>query len=285
MLSVKEQHDRILYPVVRVRTTKAGGSGTVIYSKPNPDNQEEYQSFILTCAHVVADAISVKKDWDSQFKKKIDKEFKEQVGVEIFDYVYMSKVNSSNSYRADIVAYDKYHDVAILKLDSPKQVENIATLIPKNKIPEVKLFTSIWTSGCSLGHEPFANPGYITYLSEIIDNRLYWMQNGASIFGNSGGAIFLAETGEQVGITAMISAIELGFGVNIIAWMGFSVAPQRIYEFIDEQELKFLYDPKDTYKKALARREAKEKTAKMMRVTEQEETEEGEKDEEYEDEP
>src|SRR3972149_8189662 len=185
MLSLKEQHEKILYPVVRVRTAKAGGSGTVIYSKPNPDNPEEYQSFVLTCAHVVDDAVTIKRDWDSQLKKKIDKEFKEQVQVEIFDYVYLSKVNSSNAYKADIVAYDKYHDIAILKLDSPKKVENIASLISRDKIPDVKLFTPIWTSGCSLGHEPFANPGFVTFLSEMIDNKLYWMQNGASIFGNS----------------------------------------------------------------------------------------------------
>jgi hypothetical protein len=188
------------------------------------------------------------------------------VNVEIFDYVYLSKVNSSNSYKADIIAYDQYHDIAILKLDSPKKVEYVASLIPRPKISDVKLFTPIWTSGCSLGHEPFANPGYITYLSEMIDNKLYWMQNGSSIFGNSGGATFLAETGEQVGITARVSALQLGFGVDIITWMGFSIAPQRIYEFIDEQELKFLYDPLDTYKKAMARRKKKEKEAKLLKI-------------------
>lgn len=272
-MELKEQHEKIIYPVVRVRTEKAGGSGTVIYSQPDPDKEEEYQSFVLTCAHVVDDAISTKKDWDSMLKKQVEKEFLEQVQVEIFDYVYLSRVNSSNSYKADIVAYDKYHDIAILKLDSPKQVEYTAKIIPRNEISKVKLFTPIWTSGCSLGHEPFANPGFITYLTEIIDNKLYWMQNGASIFGNSGGAVFLEETGEQVGITARISAIQLGFGVDVITWMGFSVAPQRIYEFIDEQELKFLYDPVDTYKKARKRREEKEKAAKMMRMIEEKEGE------------
>lgn len=277
MLNQKEQHERILYPVVRVRTTKTGGSGTVIYSKPDPEKKEEYQSFILTCAHVVDDAVSIKRDWDSQLKKKIDKEFLEQIQVEIFDYVYLSKVNSSNSYKADIIAYDKYHDIAILKLDSPKKVENVAELIPRNKISDVKLFSPTWTSGCSLGHEPFANPGFITYLSEMIDNKLYWMCNGNSIFGNSGGAVFLAETGEQVGITARITVLQLGFGFDVQTWMGFSVAPQRIYEFIDEQELKFLYDPNDTLKKALVRRDAKEKAAKLMKVAEEEEKPEDEK--------
>ncbi len=274
MLSIKEQHERILYPVVRVRTEKAGGSGTVIYSKPNPDNGEEYQTFILTCSHVVEAAITTKKDWDSLLKKKIEKEFLEQVQVEIFDYVYLSKVNSSNSYKADILAYDKYHDIAILKLDSPKKVDYVASLIPRDKISDVKLFSPIWTSGCSLGHEPFANPGFITYLSEMIDNKLYWMQNGASIFGNSGGATFLEETGEQVGITARITTLQLGFGVDVMTWMGFSVAPQRIYEFIDEQELKFLYDFSDTYLKALKRRDRKAKETLMTLKEDKEEEEE-----------
>jgi S1-C subfamily serine protease len=273
-VNIEELHKKILYPVVRVRTDKAGGSGTIIYSKENPADKEEYQTFVMTCEHVIDDAIVIKKDWDSQLKKKIDKEFREQVGVEIFDYVYMSKINSSNSYKADIIAYDKDHDIAILKLSSPKKVDYVADIIPKKNIPLVKLFTPIWTSGCSLGHDPFANPGYITYLSEVIDNKSYWMQNGASIFGNSGGALFLAETGEQVGITARISSIQLGFGVDVMTWMGFSVAPERIYEFFDEQELKFLYDPNDTYERALKRREKKYKDAMLLRMAKDDESEE-----------
>ena len=258
-------HERVLYPVVRVRTDKAGGSGTVIYSEPDPDKSGEYLTFVLTCHHVIADAIQTKKDWDGLLKKKIEKEFLEQVGVEIFDYVYLSKVNSSNSYKADIVAYDAYHDIAILKLESPKRVNYIARLIPRQGIDSVKCFTPTWTSGCSLLHDPFGNPGNVTYLSEMIENRLYWMGNGHSIFGNSGGAVFLAETGEQIGITARISAIEMGFGVDIMTWMGFFVAPQRIYQFFDEQELKFLYDPTDTFVKAIKRREKKAKEALLLR--------------------
>jgi hypothetical protein len=265
-LSQKEQHERILYPVVRVHTEKAGGSGTIIYSKPNPDNPEEYQTFVLTCAHVVEDAISTKRDWDSVLKKKIEKELLEQVTAEVFDYVYLSRVNSSNSHKADIVAYDKYHDIAILKLDSPKQAPYVAKLIPKDNIKDVKLFTPVWTSGCSLLHEPFANPGFVTFLSEMIENKLYWMVNASSIFGNSGGAVFLADTGEQVGISARITTIQLGFSTDVTTWMGFCVAPQRLYEFFDEQELQFLYDPKDTYKAGMARRESKSKNALMQMV-------------------
>jgi len=260
-MDTKQLHESILYPVVRVRTEKAGGSGTIIYSEPNPKNKEEYQTFVMTCAHVVEDAITVKKEWDSYLRKNIEKEFKKLVQVEIFDYVFMSTVNSSNAYKAEIVAYDKAQDIAILKLQSPKQCSYIAKIIPKEEIKDVKLFTPAYASGCSLGHEPFANLGQITYLTEEIDNKLYWMTNCSSIFGNSGGAIFLAESGHQVGITARITGLQLGFGQDIITWMGFSVAPQRIYEFFEEQDLRFLFDDKDTYEKSMKRREKKQKEA------------------------
>ena len=276
MMNIEELHQRILYPVVRVRTQKAGGSGTVIYSKPNPENKEEYQTFIMTCSHVIDDAITYKKEFHPVLKKDIKQEVLEKVNVELFDYVYLSRINSSNIHRADIVAYDKTHDIAVLLLESPKPFPFVAQIIPKDKIKDVKLFTPAFSSGCSLGHDPIFNDGRITYLSEIIDNKLYWMTNCSSIFGNSGGAIFLAETGEQVGITARISAIQLGFGVDIITWMGFSVAPQRFYEFFDEQELKFLYDPTDTYAKAVERRTKKAKEALLGRNQEKKDDEEDE---------
>jgi len=272
-MNTKELHEGILYPVVRVQTAKAGGSGTIIYSKQDPSNPDEYQSFIMTCAHVVDDAISYKKDFHPVLKKDIKREITEQVSVEIFDYVYLSKINSSNKYQADIVAYDKAHDIAILKLDSPKQCPYVAKLIPEDKIKDVKLFAPAFSSGCSLGHDPIFNDGRITYLAEMIENKLYWMTNCSSIFGNSGGAVFLAETGEQVGITARITTMQLGFGVDVITWMGFITAPQRFYEFFDEQELKFLYDPKDTYEKALARRKKKAERALLGREDDDDEKE------------
>ena len=101
------------------------------------------------------------------------------------------------------------------------------------------------------------------------------MCNGNSIFGNSGGALFIAMTGEQIGITARISSIQLGFGVDIITWMGFSIAPREIYKFIDEQELKFLYDSSDTFGAAMKRREKKQKESQAARKIEEETEDKG----------
>jgi S1-C subfamily serine protease len=283
MLSLQELHEKILYPIVRIRTEKAGGSGSVIYSQPKRNGEGEYQTFILTCAHVIDDAVKTKKDWDSLLKKTMEREILEQVAIEVFDYVNLSTVNSSNSHRATIVAYDKYHDIAILKLDSPKKLEYVAQLIPREKIGDIKIFTPIYAAGCSLLHDPFPNAGEITYLTEDIENKKYYMNNADQIFGNSGGSVFLSETGEQLGITARVTITELGFNVDIQTWMNFCVCPERIYEFLKEQELKFLYDHGDTYEKALARREKKAKEAKIlqlmrMETDKEEEPEKGESD-------
>jgi S1-C subfamily serine protease len=278
-MDIKELHEKILYPAVRVRTEKVRGSGSVIYSKPSKSNPDEYETFILTNHHVVEAAIQTKKEWDSVAKKDIKKDFLSQVTVEIFDYVNLSTVNSSNSHKADIIAYDKAHDLAVLKLDSPKPVQYVAKLIPKEKIKDLRLFMPIIGCGCSLLHDPFATEGRITSLKEVIDNKVYMMTSHNSIFGNSGGAVYLAETGEQIGVTARITAIQLGFGIDVLTWMGFSVAPQRIYEFLDEQELKFIYNPKDSFEAAMKRRKAKEQKMKLQGARGEEEGEEDEGDE------
>lgn len=266
-LELQEKHEKILYPVVRVMAESpkgdaAGGSGTIIYSKKKP-NSEEYENFVLTCEHVVTVAISFKNDWDSVLLRKVDKEFKKQVQVQVFEYAYMSNVDSSNSYRAEIVAYDEEHDLALLKVDTPKKLPYVASIVPEDKIRDIKVFTPTWTCGCSLLHDPFPNPGNITYLTEELEGKLYWMGNGHSIFGNSGGAVFLAETGEQVGVTARVTTIQLGFGYDVQTWMGFLVPPQRIYQFLKEQEMQFIFDENDTFKAGMERRKKKSEEASL----------------------
>lgn len=255
----QELHERILYPVVRVRTQKAAGSGTIIFSQPDLKRDGDYLTFVLTNWHVVESAIKTRDQWHPVLKRDVKAEILDPVTVEIFDYVWLSTVNSSNSHRAQIVAYDKNHDLAVLKLDSPKQYPYIAQLMDPESAREFKLFTPVWTSGCSLAHDPFANPGYVTYLHETIESKLYWMCNANSIFGNSGGGVFCGETGQQIGVTARITGIQVGFGVDIMTWMGFFIPAPRIHEFCMEQELRFLYDQEDDYYQAMKRREEKEK--------------------------
>jgi len=261
--TIKEKHEKFLYPVVRVFSKDAAGSGTIIYSEKDPKHEDEYLTFVLTNHHVIESLISYKQDWDSLLKRKVEKEFKEKAKVEYFSYVRMSMVDSSNRFDADVVAYDKEHDLAVLKIDSPRRFEHIAKLIPEEQIRELKLFTDVVVCGCSLAHEPFCNFGQITFLNELIDQKKYLMTNANSIFGNSGGALFLADSGYLIGVPSRITGIQIGFGFDVTSWMGFSAHPERIYEFLKEQELRFLFDNDDDYYSAMDRRKNKERETLM----------------------
>ena len=187
-MDLKELHEKVLYPTCRVRLESSGGSGTIIYSEArkskDPGDPNEYQTFVLTNHHVIADAVKAVEDWDSIIKKKVKKEVKSRVSVDIFDYIDLSRVVSTNTHMADIIAYDKNHDLALLKLDTPRKYPYVADLWPKDAEDEIKMFTEIFTCGASLLHEPFANPGHVTYLQEYIEEEIYWMCNASMIFGN-----------------------------------------------------------------------------------------------------
>ena len=122
----------------------------------------------------------------------------------------------------------------------------------------MRLFDEVWTSGCSLLHDPFSNKGELTYLREIIEQKSYIMYNAPSIFGNSGGGVFHTNGG-LLGLCSRITNIQLGFGIDVMTWMGFGTHPSRLYEFFSHQELQFLYDENDTYADAVQRRKVKQR--------------------------
>ena len=254
-MDTKEKHEKFLYPCVRVLSSKAGGSGTIIYSEPDPANEGEFITIILTNHHVIDSSISYRDEWDSVLKKDRKTEIFQKVDVDVFDYVRMSTVDSSNRYKADILAYDKVHDLALLKLDSPRQFPYKATLLPEEKIKSLRLFMDVVVAGCSLLHDPFCTFGQLTYLCEIIDMKEYLMTNANSIFGNSGGALYLKDSGELLGVPSRVTVNQLGFGLDVQTWMGFTSHPKRFYEFLREQEMQFIFDKNDTFKASKERRE------------------------------
>ena len=47
-----QKHEQMFYPTVRVRTRKAGGSGTVVYSEKYKD---EYYTYVITDSYLIND--------------------------------------------------------------------------------------------------------------------------------------------------------------------------------------------------------------------------------------
>ena len=46
-MNQNELHDQILYPVTRVKTAKAGGSGVLVYSEPDPKDETKYINIVF----------------------------------------------------------------------------------------------------------------------------------------------------------------------------------------------------------------------------------------------
>ena len=131
---IKKLHENVIYPTVRVRTGKAGGSGLVIYSKPIPNDENgEYETYVMTCHHVVKDAIKFVTKRHSFANRNVKFEDRQLVDVEVFEYERMSKITSSNTYKADIMCWDEQVDLALLKLQTGKKFDYVAKLYPKGK--------------------------------------------------------------------------------------------------------------------------------------------------------
>jgi len=83
------------------------------------------------------------------------------------------------------------------------------------------------------------------------------MSSASVSFGNSGGAVFTADKGQLIGIPSRVTVA----GFDVYQWMNYFITPGRLYEFFDNQELRFIYDPEDDYHTAMERREQKQKQA------------------------
>jgi len=273
MLGNEDLHKKILYPVTRVRAGSAGGSGVIVYSEPDPKNPDEYINIVLTCQHVVDGSIKMRDEFDSVLKRNRKTDYFEEVVVEIFQYLG-SRLISSNATSGDIIAYDKHHDIAAIKLHNPNKMPHVAAIIPEEEIKDVRFFDNVVTCGCSLLHDPFGNIGTITALREVIEQKNYIMANAPAIFGNSGGGLFHGDSGHLLGLTSRVTVTQLGFGLDVQAWMNFSTHPERLYEFFNDQELRFLIDPTDDFHKAMSRRMERRKDAiRDLFVTDEKEEE------------
>jgi hypothetical protein len=54
-----------------------------------------------------------------------------------------------------------------------------------------------------------------------------------------------------------VASVQLGFGVDIITWMGFFIPIDGIYDFLEENYFNFIYDKTTDSKKCAELRKAK----------------------------
>lgn len=242
----QEMHEKMLYTVCRVN---GGGSGTIVYSAENED--QTYSVYVLTNHHVVQDKITYSKEWDPFLEKETLRERRDTVYVEIFQYKQTSIDIGTFKVAADIVIYWKDGDLALLKLASESPVEYVATLLPRDA--EYYIFDQTIAVGCSLAFPPLPTYGILTRRNYRINSLPYDMSQSQIIYGNSGGGMFLAETGELIGVPARITVMN--WGTIPITHMGLFIPIFRVYEWLEREHFEFIFDATTTEADCLKLRE------------------------------
>lgn len=239
-------HRKALYPTIRVKTGRASGSGTIIYSEeraePDEDGEEGFSTYALTNHHVVADAIRVEKNFDPLEGRNITRDYRERVQVEIFRYKNRSTITARTTAEAEIMAYHEKRDLALLRLVTNEKFENVANLLPMDQARTVHIFDKLYIVGCGLGQPPFPTSGMLTGKDVQIDYYPYWQTSAPSIFGNSGGAVFLGRTLNLMGVPSRISVNGGMFARDAITHIGYFCPPTEIHKFLKGQGFFFLVD-------------------------------------------
>ena len=239
-------HEKYIYPVVRVTDgSTSGGSGTIIYSKNG-------STYVLTNHHVVDSAIKIEEQWDRDLQKNVKREKLKIMYVEIFKYRNISLPVGTLKVEAEIIAYNKDEDMALLKLRSEETIKYIAELYPRDKLDEIYVMEETVAVGCSLLLPPLPTTGVITRQNYLIDSYQYGMSSAQIIYGNSGGAMFLAD-GKFIGIPSRGAAI--GWGTPI-THMGFFIPLSRVYDWLEKEHFDFIWDGTKTEQDCTAERKS-----------------------------
>jgi S1-C subfamily serine protease len=272
MVDLQKLHEDVLYTQVRVHTGKAGGSGTVVYSGKG---KKKDTTIVLTCHHVIEGALSVKKEYDPRIGMDRKKEYRQVVGVEFFDYASVphGRRPVSNSVDADVIAYDKTHDMALLKLRMETKAPYVAKLLPEDEIESVKVGDKTYAVGCALLHDPILTEGMITHMGDEIDYNDYWMSSAQIIFGNSGGAMFRPDDG-SFSFIGVPSRIDVAGWSDPITHLGYFSPINRVYKFIRDEHYEFIVDPDFTEEQCEKLREGVKKKAEGRRFMPVEEEDE-----------
>ncbi len=215
-----------LHPSVKVSGSGGVGAGTILYSER--DASGRCHTYLVSAFHVVAGYVSVKDGVEKR----------EPVTISI----YQPDLQSMTDEVADIVVYDRKRDLVLLKLTDGGKCFKAARLATREELKEVCIFTPVYAVGCPLGHSPLPSAGEISTLNKEVDGEKYWMMNAPTIYGNSGGGVFLTESHQFVGVSAMLCVYQQFINVPV-PHMGVLVPATTVYDWLDYERFEFIYDP------------------------------------------
>ncbi len=219
----------MICPIIQLKGNKTVGSGVIIYSgtdrsvgKDGTTDDEPPVTFAVTAYHVAKEILG------------------DDFPIGTLTDVKVIQGNGETEMRrvsATVEVFDAEQDLALLRLRTGERFENVAQLVPKGRISDLDLFTRIYAVGCPLGNRPLPTYGQISSKHKQVGDQVFWMVTAPTFFGNSGGGIFLAETGELVGISSMIYTYTYGLNRSmVVPHMGLFVPIDTVVEWLESTE-------------------------------------------------
>lgn len=205
----------LVAPSVQIMGEDSVGSGVLLPSEPI-DGGKGFRTYVVTAWHVIRDLQAGPEDLTFT------------VPVTIYGMDHRASPES-----ATVIKYDTGVDVAILKLNTKRQIDCGAKLATRSRLNRVRTFDRIYAVGCPLGNEPIPTFGEIADTQHVVDGSSYWMISAPTYIGNSGGGIFDAQTHELLGIFDKIYTHGT-LRPTVIPHMGLVTSLSTIYDWLDK---------------------------------------------------
>jgi S1-C subfamily serine protease len=212
----------MLQPTVQLNGDDTVGSGTIVFSGPNPKNQNKVETYVLTSHHVVRNILA-------------DTPKANQNGFDVTVYLPGERL----TVKGKMIASQPRIDAALVRLSTDRQLPFVANVLPRNEAGDVKVWDPVWAVGCPLGSDPVPSHGEVSSLKNELNGANYWMINAPTYFGNSGGGIYRADTRQLIGVFSKIYTHGKGTPV-VVPHMGLCTPIDLVYGWLVEEKLDHL---------------------------------------------
>lgn len=213
---IEARQHALMGPTVRINATHEVGSGTVLWSRFIGPGRA--RSYVLTAWHIL----------------------QEEAEGAFFEVDLYEDGQPLRTERGRLVAHDAKLDLALVEVDAKQPHRFLANLPAREDMADMRVFTPIYAIGCPLGYPPLPTSGELTSRDKVLDGNHYWMVNAPTIFGNSGGGIYTAQTHLLIGVLSRISAYKNMIDVAV-PHMGLVTPIHRVYDWLDSTPYGFVY--------------------------------------------
>lgn len=213
---------RMLLPTVQLNSDDTVGSGTIVFSGPNPRRGQRVESYVLTSYHVVRNILA-------------DTPRTAREGFDVTIYLDSEQL----ALKGRMIASEPGIDAALVKLETDRVLPYVANALPRSQRDEIQVWDPICAVGCPLGNDPVPSTGEVSSLHNDLNGSNYWMVNAPTYFGNSGGGIYRSGTRQLIGVFSKIYTHGQGDPV-VVPHLGLCTPIDLVYDWLEEHELEHL---------------------------------------------